>query len=85
MPTVPVVAPTLQSLKGDRIRSGLMNALLLKNPSIVNFLDWCALSIPCHRRGEAPVGLTVTARSGSDAMLLAIAERIESCLARHDR
>lgn len=85
MPTVPVIAPTLQSLKGDRIRSGLMNALLLKNPSIVNFLDWCALSIPCHRRGEAPVGLTVTARSGSDAMLLAIAERIESCLARHDR
>lgn len=85
MPTVPVIAPTLQSLGDDRIRSGLMNALLLRNPSIVNFLDWCALSLPCHRRGEAPVGLTVAARGGNDAMLLAIGASIETCLARHDR
>jgi aspartyl-tRNA(Asn)/glutamyl-tRNA(Gln) amidotransferase subunit A len=85
MPTVPVIAPRLQSLEGDRIRAELTNALLLRNPSLVNFLDWCALSLPCHRRGEAPVGLTVAARGGADAMLLAVGERIESCLAGHDR
>jgi aspartyl-tRNA(Asn)/glutamyl-tRNA(Gln) amidotransferase subunit A len=85
IPTVPVIAPTLQSVGEHRIRAGLMNALLLRNPSIVNFLDWCALSLPCHRRGEAPVGLTVAARSGNDAMLLAIGAAIETCLAGPDR
>ena len=35
------------------------NALLLRNPSVVNFLDGCALSLPCHRPGEMPVGLMV--------------------------
>jgi len=84
MPTVPVIAPALQSVTDDRIRSGLTNALLLRNPSIVNFLDWCALSLPCHRRGDAPVGLTVAARGGNDAVLLTIGESIETCLAGHD-
>ncbi|MCK7498662.1 MAG: hypothetical protein MZW92_54595 [Comamonadaceae bacterium] len=31
------------------------NALLLRNPSLVNFLDGCALSLPCQQRGELPV------------------------------
>lgn len=83
MPTVPVVAPILQSLAGDRVQSMLTNALLLRNPSLVNFLDWCALTLPCHRRGEAPVGLTVAAPRGHDAMLLAIGASIQKCLAVH--
>ena len=59
----------------------LTNALLLRNPSLVNFLDWCALTLPCHRRGEAPVGLTVAARRGRDAMLLAIGTSMQASLA----
>jgi aspartyl-tRNA(Asn)/glutamyl-tRNA(Gln) amidotransferase subunit A len=81
MPTVPVIAPPIQSLAGDRIRSELMSALLLRNPAIVSFLDWCALSIPCHRSGEPPVGLTVAARGGRDVSLLGIGKSIEECLA----
>jgi aspartyl-tRNA(Asn)/glutamyl-tRNA(Gln) amidotransferase subunit A len=81
MPSVPVIAAPIQSLAGDFIRSGLMSALLLRNPAIVSFLDWCALSIPCHRPGEPPVGLTVAARGGRDASLLGIGKSIEGCLA----
>jgi aspartyl-tRNA(Asn)/glutamyl-tRNA(Gln) amidotransferase subunit A len=84
MPTVPVVAPTLQSVQENCIRSSLTNALLVRNPSLVNFLDWCALSVPCHAPGEAPVGLTVAARNGNDAMLLAVGEAVESSLAGHE-
>lgn len=81
MPTVPIVAPLLQPLAGDRIRSALTHALLVRNPSLVNFLDWCALTLPCHRGGEAPVGLTVAARRGQDAMLLSIGTAMEKRLA----
>jgi len=66
MPTVAVIAPLIQSLVCDRIRSGLMSALLLRNPASVGFLDWCALSIPV-RLGKPPVGLTVEARGRRDA------------------
>jgi aspartyl-tRNA(Asn)/glutamyl-tRNA(Gln) amidotransferase subunit A len=36
-----------------------INAMLLRNPSVVNMLDGCALSLPCHRPGTAggPDGL----------------------------
>ena len=33
--------------------------LLLRNTSVVNLLDGCALSLPCHQQGELPVGLMV--------------------------
>ena len=36
-----------------------VNALLLRNPSVVNMLDGCAISIPCHAPGELPVGLMI--------------------------
>jgi len=81
MPTVPIVAPLLQPLARDRARSALTHALLVRNPSLVNFLDWCALTLPCHRSGEAPAGLTVAARRGHDAMLLSIGTAMERCLA----
>jgi aspartyl-tRNA(Asn)/glutamyl-tRNA(Gln) amidotransferase subunit A len=34
-----------------------VNALLLRNTSVVNMLDGCAISLPCHAAGELPVGL----------------------------
>jgi aspartyl-tRNA(Asn)/glutamyl-tRNA(Gln) amidotransferase subunit A len=33
-----------------------VNALLLRNTSVVNMLDGCALSLPCHTPDELPVG-----------------------------
>jgi aspartyl-tRNA(Asn)/glutamyl-tRNA(Gln) amidotransferase subunit A len=57
-----------------------INALVLRNSSVVNFLNGCAISIPCHEPGSAPVGLTIFGLRGTDRRLLAIAGAVESCL-----
>jgi aspartyl-tRNA(Asn)/glutamyl-tRNA(Gln) amidotransferase subunit A len=81
MPTVPVVAPPLAPLAADADAFFAVNALLLRNPSIVNFLDGCALSMPCQAAGELPVGLTVWSSGGHDDTVLGAALTIESALA----
>jgi aspartyl-tRNA(Asn)/glutamyl-tRNA(Gln) amidotransferase subunit A len=80
MPTVPFIAPALRELEEDAAYYRL-NALALRNPAIANFLDRCAISIPVHRAGEAPVGLMLMGEHGEDAKLFAIARAVESLLA----
>ncbi|MBK4737132.1 amidase [Noviherbaspirillum pedocola] len=79
LPTVPIVAPTLAELEDDE-HYFRTNALVLRNPSIINFLDGCALSLPCQARGEAPVGLTLAAPGGRDRAVLAMGMALEACL-----
>src|SRR6516165_3926779 len=76
MPTVPVIPPRVSDLEADDVYRR-MNVLVLRNPSIANFLDGCSISIPCHRAGEAPVGLMLLGQHNSDRRLLAIASAIE--------
>jgi aspartyl-tRNA(Asn)/glutamyl-tRNA(Gln) amidotransferase subunit A len=47
----------------------------------VNLMDRCALTIPCHRPGEAPVGLMVIGETMGDHAILAIGRGIEAALA----
>ncbi len=76
MPTVPIIAPALRDLASDEpARSA--NYLLLRNTVIANFFDRCAVSIPCHKAGEAPVGLMLMGENGADRKLLAIAAAVE--------
>jgi len=79
MPTVPIVAPTLREL-ADADTARRTNALLLRNTAIANFFDRCAISIPCHKAGEAPVGLMLMGENGADRRLLAIAAAAEKLL-----
>lgn len=76
MPTVPIVAPTIAEL-GETEVANRTNLFLLRNPSLANFLDRCALSIPCHRKGEAPVGLMLIGEHGGDRRLLAVGQAVE--------
>ena len=78
-PTVPIVAPRLDELEQPEF-SNKTNLLVLRNPALVNFLDGCAISIPIHRRGEAPVGLMLIGAPGQDRRLLAIAAQVEAVL-----
>ena len=80
-PTVPVVAPPLAPLVDDDDAFFAVNGLLLRNPSSVNFLDGCALSLPCHRNDELPVGLMVWHGAGQDDTVLAAGLAIEAVLA----
>jgi aspartyl-tRNA(Asn)/glutamyl-tRNA(Gln) amidotransferase subunit A len=76
-PTVPIVAPPISAFEKDEdyIR---LNLLLLRNPSLFNFLDGCALSLPVHPDGTAPVGLMAAAPAGRDRSLLATSLGLEA-------
>lgn len=80
-PTVPVVAPLLAPLLDDDAAYHAANGLMLRNPSAVNFLDGCALSLPCQRPDDWPVGLMVWAPALRDDTVLTVALAIESALA----
>ncbi len=79
MPTVPIVAPALASLEAEDAFH-TTNLLVLRNTSVGNLLDRCAISIPCHHAGEAPVGLMLFGEHGGDRKLFAIAAAIEAVL-----
>ena len=77
MPTVPVTARRVADLASDDAYRHT-NLLVLRNPSIANVLDRCAISIPCHRAGGAPVGLMLIGEHAADRRLLSIAAAIET-------
>ena len=79
MPTVPVVAPMIASLDDER-EYNRVNMHILRNTALGNFLDRCSISVPCHRKGEAPVGLMLTGETMGDARLFRIAAAVEAAL-----
>ena len=76
-----VVAPPIRDLETpegfDRV-----NLLMLRNPAAVNFLDRCALSIPCHEPGTAPVGVMLVGEPGADRRILSLGLAVEAALRR---
>ncbi|HPO21110.1 MAG TPA: amidase [Rubrivivax sp.] len=80
-PTVPIVAPPLQPLLADDDAFFAAKELLLRNPSAVNYLDGCALSLPCQAGDELPVGLMVWAPAMCDDTVLDVSLSIERALA----
>ena len=80
-PTVPVAPPRIAPLVADDDAFARTNALVLRNPSAFNFLDACALSLPCHPRDAAPVGLMLAAAPHADDALLSIGRAVEAVLA----
>jgi aspartyl-tRNA(Asn)/glutamyl-tRNA(Gln) amidotransferase subunit A len=82
-PTVPITAPSIASVAPGAERDDeffRVNALLLRNPSIVNMLDGCAISLPCHAAGELPVGLMLWHAALHDDAVLAVALQTERTL-----
>ena len=73
---MPKVAPRIADLDADEQLYGEMNLLMLRNPSTINFLDGCAISLPMHGTGAAPTGLTIAHAGGHDAQVFAIAHGI---------
>ena len=82
-PTVAIVPPLLSDVAPGEARDAAFfqaNALVLRNTSVVNMLDGCALSLPCHVQGELPVGLMVWHAAGRDDAVLNVGQRIEELL-----
>lgn len=80
MPTTPIVAPTMEEVATT---DGFVarNALLLRNTSIANFFDLCAISLPVRLGNSLPCGLMLFARHGDDRKLFQIAAAVEKALA----
>jgi aspartyl-tRNA(Asn)/glutamyl-tRNA(Gln) amidotransferase subunit A len=79
MPTVPIVAPRIADLADERAYNST-NMLVLRNTALGNFFDRCSISIPCHRPGDAPVGLMLTGETMGDARLFSVAAAVEALL-----
>jgi aspartyl-tRNA(Asn)/glutamyl-tRNA(Gln) amidotransferase subunit A len=83
--TVPLLPPRFGTLETDDAAYALANALALRNTSPVNFLDGCALSVPCHLDGEPPVGLMLLSGPMSDRAVLTVGQAVERTLAGRKR
>jgi aspartyl-tRNA(Asn)/glutamyl-tRNA(Gln) amidotransferase subunit A len=81
MPTLPLIAPPISAFEKDDDYWRL-NGRALRNTSIINFLDRCAITLPIEPLGWAPVGLMAVGRRGDDRRLLSIARGLEAVLTR---
>lgn len=80
MPTVAIVPPEVAPLEVDDAQFFRINALTLRNPSVINFLDGCALTLPVHVAGELPVGLSLCGLANDDARILRVGRAVEAAL-----
>jgi aspartyl-tRNA(Asn)/glutamyl-tRNA(Gln) amidotransferase subunit A len=80
LPTVPIVAPKIADVAAAD-EFGRKNAMLLRNTSMINFFDLCAISLPLPRDSGLSTGLMLVGRNGSDAKLFSIAAVVEKLLA----
>jgi aspartyl-tRNA(Asn)/glutamyl-tRNA(Gln) amidotransferase subunit A len=81
MPTVPCIAPTIAEVDASDDAYFRWNLRALRNCGLMNFLDACAVTLPCQPAGEAPVGLSVCGVAMSDRRTLAVAAAVERALA----
>ncbi|WP_254425676.1 amidase [Polaromonas sp. A23] len=82
LPTVPMLAPRIDAVQNEEVFLRT-NALLLRNPSVFNFFDLPALSLPLPRGNGLAVGLMLVGRRGADRDLLALGAAVERELGQH--
>ena len=78
-PTVACVPPAISATDDDD-DARRVNLRCLRNTATVNYFDGCALTLPCHAAGSAPVGLMIAAKNGDDEKLYRIAAGVETLL-----
>jgi len=79
MPTVAITAPPVSAFEKDEDYRRL-NALILRNTSLINFLDGCAATVPIQPPGTAPIGLMIVGQRGQDRHILSVSRGIEAAL-----
>lgn len=80
IPSAPCVAPTIAEASASDEDYFRWNLRLLRNHGLLNFLDGCGVSLPCHAPGSGPVGLSVCGTAMSDRHILAVAAAVERVL-----
>jgi len=80
MPTTANTPPRIADLVADDKAFTTQNVRALRNPSLINMIDGCSISLPAHREGEAPVGLMLAAGGGSDRRIFELAAGMEGAI-----
>lgn len=80
MPTCAIVAPTIEEVSTPEGFTK-KNLLLLRNTTVGNFLDRCGISLPCHAKGELPVGFMLMGEAMADKRVLAMARSVAPVVA----
>jgi aspartyl-tRNA(Asn)/glutamyl-tRNA(Gln) amidotransferase subunit A len=80
MPTTANTPPRIADLITDDKAFTKANLLALRNCTLINMIDGCAISLPAHREGDVPVGLMLAAAGGSDRRILELAAAIEGVI-----
>jgi aspartyl-tRNA(Asn)/glutamyl-tRNA(Gln) amidotransferase subunit A len=76
LPTTANTPPRLEDMKDDAAFTRA-NLLSLRNCTLINMIDGCAISLPAHREDEVPVGLMLAAASGADRRIFELAAGME--------
>jgi len=79
-PTCAIVAPPIAGLLADDEAYARINLLVLRNTSLINAADGCALTVPMHAPGTAPAGLMIAGANGNDRRILALGATVERAL-----
>jgi aspartyl-tRNA(Asn)/glutamyl-tRNA(Gln) amidotransferase subunit A len=77
LPTTANTPPRIADLADDHAFTKA-NLLSLRNCSLINMIDGCAISLPAHREGDAPVGLMLAAAGGADRRIFELAAAMEN-------
>jgi aspartyl-tRNA(Asn)/glutamyl-tRNA(Gln) amidotransferase subunit A len=79
LPTTANTPPRIADMKDDQAFTRA-NLLSLRNCTLINMIDGCAISLPIHRDGEVPVGLMLAASGGSDRRIFELAAAMEGVI-----
>jgi aspartyl-tRNA(Asn)/glutamyl-tRNA(Gln) amidotransferase subunit A len=79
LPTTANTPPRIADLADDKAFTK-QNLLALRNCTLINMIDGCAISLPCHREGEVPVGLMLASSGGADRRIFELAAAMEGII-----
>ena len=79
MPTTANTPPKIADLADDKAFT-VANLRSLRNCTLINMIDGCAISLPAQREGEVPVGLMLAATGGSDRRIFELAAAMEGAI-----
>jgi aspartyl-tRNA(Asn)/glutamyl-tRNA(Gln) amidotransferase subunit A len=79
LPTTANTPPKIADLADDKAFT-TQNLRALRNCTLINMIDGCAISMPAHRQGDVPVGLMLAGSGGSDRRIFELAAGMEAVI-----
>ncbi|MCP3373974.1 amidase [Bradyrhizobium cajani] len=79
LPTTANTPPKISDLADDKAFTK-ENLRALRNCTLINMIDGCAISLPAHRKNDVPVGLMLAGAGGSDRRIFELAAGMEAVI-----